>query len=85
MNRHALVVLVLCAGLLGCVPENTHPTRSQVERRVATLVGNTEGGAAEATCVKTADRAYRCEVSVGGVSSTYDAGLKGEKIQLTKH
>jgi hypothetical protein len=84
MKRNALVVVALCAGLIGCVPENTQPSLTQVERRVATLVGNTESGAAEAKCVKTADRAFRCEVSVNGVSSTYDAHLKGERIQLAK-
>jgi hypothetical protein len=84
MKRHALVVLALGAGLAGCVPENTHPTLNQVERRVATLVGNSESGAAEAKCAKTADRAFRCEVSVNGMSSTYDAQLKGERIQLAK-
>jgi hypothetical protein len=84
MNRNALVVLALCAGLTGCVEENTHPTLSQVERRVATLVGDTEGGAAESKCVKTQDRAYRCEVTVNGVASMYDAELKGERIGLKK-
>lgn len=84
MHRTALVVVALCAGLTGCVAENTSPTLSQVERRVATLVGDTDGGAAEAKCVATADRAYRCEVSVNGVSSTYDAQLKGERIALEK-
>jgi len=82
MNRNALVLVALCAGLVGCVPENTHPTLAQVERRVATLVGDTEGGAAEAKCAATADRAFRCELSVNGVSSMYDARLKGERIQL---
>lgn len=84
MNRNALVVLVLCAGLAGCVEENTHPTLNQVERRVGTLVGDTEGGHADAKCSKTADRAYRCEVSVNGVASMYDAQLKGERIALKK-
>lgn len=82
MNRNALVVLALCAGLTGCVAENTQPTLMQVQRRVATLVGDTKSGAAESRCVKSADRAYRCEVSVNGVSSAYDAQLKGERIEL---
>ena len=85
MKRHALVILALCTGLVGCVPENVYPTLDQVERRVARLVGDTEPGAAESKCVKTADRAYTCEVSVNGTSSTYDATLKGERIQLKKH
>lgn len=84
MNRSALVVLALCAGLTGCVAENTQPTLTQVERRVATLIGDNEGGAAEAKCVETEDRAFRCEVIVNGVPSTYDAHLKGERIQLDK-
>jgi|AntDryMetagUQ255_1029468.scaffolds.fasta_scaffold10643_2 hypothetical protein len=84
MNRNALVVVALCAGLTGCVPENTQPTLTQVERRVATLVGDNEGGAAEAKCVGTEARAFRCEVSVNGLSSTYDAHLKGERIELDK-
>lgn len=84
MIRHALVALALCAGLAGCVPEDTQPTLTQVERRVATLVGDTEGAAAEAKCVETADRAFRCEVSVNGAPSTYDAHLKGERIQLVE-
>jgi len=84
MNRNALVVVALCAGLTGCVPENTQPTLMQVERRVATLVGDNEGGAAEAKCVGTEARAFRCEVSVNGLSSTYDAHLKGERIELDK-
>ena len=84
MNRTALVVLAVCAGLGGCVPEDTQPTLTQVERRVATLVGDNEGAAAEATCTVTADRAYECEVSVNGVPSTYEARLKGERVQLEK-
>jgi len=84
MNRTALVVAAVCAGLSGCVAENTQPTLNQVERRVATLVGDSEGGAAEAKCAATEDRAFRCEVSVNGVPSTYDARLKGERIQLDK-
>jgi hypothetical protein len=84
MKRNALVVLALCAGLTGCVAENTRPSLSQVERRVATLVGDTESGAAESKCVKTQDRAYRCEVTVNGVSGMYDAQLKGERIALKK-
>jgi hypothetical protein len=84
MRRTALVVVALCTGLAGCVKENTDPSLNQVERRVATLVGDTESAAAESKCTKTADRAYRCEVSVNGVSSTYDATLKGERIQLEK-
>jgi hypothetical protein len=82
MKRTALVLLGLCAGLTGCVPENTQPTLTQVERRVATLVGDDAGGAAEAKCVASADRAYRCEVSVNGMPSTYVARLKGERIEL---
>lgn len=84
MKRNALVVLALCAGLVGCVPENTRPTLMQVERRVANLVGDTEGGAAEAKCFKTEDRAYQCEVSVNGVPSKYDARLKHERIELKR-
>ena len=84
MNRQALGVLALCAGLIGCVEENTHPTLDQVERRVAILVGDTDGGHADAKCAKTAERVYRCELSVNGMPSTYDATLKGERIELKK-
>ncbi len=84
MNRTALLAVALCAGLTGCVAEDTHPTLTQVERRVATLVGDTESAAAEAKCAATAERAYRCEVNVNGVPSSYDARLEGERIELVK-
>jgi len=84
MHRSAVAVVVVCAGLTGCVPEKTHPSLLQVERRVATLVGDNEGGHAEAKCAELSDRAFRCELSVNGVPSTYDARLEGERIQLEK-
>jgi hypothetical protein len=84
MHRTALVLLALCAGLVGCVPENTHPNLNQVERRVGTLVGDNDGGAAEAKCHKTAERAYQCEVTAHGMASMYEATLKGERIALKK-
>ena len=89
MNRVALLVVALCAGLVtGCGNTDVQPDLTQVERRVATLVGDNEGGAAEATCVKAPGvRAYRCEVSVNAIASTYDATVSedGEKIELEKH
>lgn len=88
MNRNALVVVALCAGLVaGCGNTDVQPDKKQVERRVATLVGDNEGGAAEAKCVKLSEAPdYRCEVSVNGVGSTYEARVKmrGEKIELKK-
>lgn len=88
MNRHGLLVVALCAGLIaGCGTDEPELATSQVERRVATLVGDNDGGHAEAKCVKLAeDRAYRCEVSVNGVASTYEARHKKntEKIELEK-
>ena len=89
MNRNALVVVALCAGLVaGCGNTDVQPDLTQVERHVATLVGDNEGGAAEAKCVRVAGvRAYRCEVSVNAIASTYDATVSkdGEKIKLKKH
>jgi hypothetical protein len=89
MNRNALVVAALCAGLVaGCGNTDVQPDLTQVERRVATLVGDNEGGAAEAKCAKAAGvRTYRCEVSVNAIASTYDATVSpdGEKIELKKH
>ena len=89
MNRIALLVVALCGGLVtGCGNTDVQPDKTQVERRVATLVGDNEGGAAEAKCVEAAGvRAYRCEVSVNAIASTYDATVSpdGEKIKLKKH
>ncbi|MDP1846384.1 MAG: hypothetical protein Q8K79_01220 [Solirubrobacteraceae bacterium] len=86
MLRRAAVVVVLCAGLVaGCGNTDVQPDLSQVERRVGTLVGDNEGGAAEARCTEaSADRAYECEVSVNGLKSTYGARVSanGEKIEL---
>ena len=88
MSRTAPVVAALCAGLIaGCGSDDGKLTHTQVERRVATLVGDNEGGAAEAKCVKLSEAPdYRCEVSVNGVGSTYEARVKmrGEKIELKK-
>ena len=89
MNRVALVGVALCAGLIaGCGTVDTQLSPTQVERRVATLVGDNEGGHAEAKCVEgPEDRSFRCEVSVNAVSSTYDARVSqdGERILLEEH
>ncbi len=86
MNRNALVVVAVCAGLIaGCSTDEPELAKTQVERRVATLVGDDKGGHAEAKCeALSEDRAYRCEVSVNGVASTYEARHKknSEKIEL---
>jgi len=88
MNRNALVVVGLCTGLVaGCGNTDVQPDLTQVERRVGTLVGDNEGGAAEAKCARaSAARAYECEVSVNGLKSTYGARVSanGEKIELEK-
>ena len=88
MKRNALAVVALCAGLVaGCGNTDVQPDLTQVERRVATLVGDNEGGAAEAKCAReSAARAYKCEVSVNGLKSTYGARVSanGEKIELEK-
>lgn len=88
MNRNALVVVALCAGLVaGCGNTDVQPDLTQVERRVGTLVGDNEGGAAEAKCAAASGvRAYECEVSVNGLKSTYGARVSadGEKIELDK-
>lgn len=88
MNRHALTVVALCAGLIaGCAEDDTDINLTQVERRVAKLVGDTERGAAEAKCVElTPNRSFRCEVSVNSIASTYDARVseKGEHVELEK-
>ena len=89
MNRTASLVVALCVGLVsGCGNVDVQPDKKQVERRVAKLVGDNEGGAAEAKCAAVAGvRAYRCEVSVNAIASTYDATVSanGEKIKLKKH
>lgn len=88
MLRTGCVVAALCAGLTaGCGNTDAQPDLKQVERRVGTLVGDNEGAAAEATCVQgAAERAYRCELSVNGLKSAYDARVSadGEKIELEK-
>lgn len=88
MDRNALVVVALCAGLVaGCGSDDSQLTQKQVERRVATLVGNNEGGHAEATCVEgSVDRVFRCEVAVNSIASTYEARVSkgGKKIELEK-
>jgi len=84
----SLLVGTLCAGLIaGCGNTDVQPDRKQLERRVGTLVGDTEGAAAEAECTPgAAPRAYTCHVSVNGAPSTYDASVSadGEKIELKK-
>ena len=88
MNPHALVVVAVCAGLIaGCGSGDTQLTRKQVEMRVATLVGDIEGGHAEATCAEgSVERVFRCEVAVNGIASTYEARVRkgGSKIELEK-
>lgn len=85
MNRSVLVVAALCAGLIAGCGSNAPLTLTQVERRVAKLVGDNQGGHAEAKCVELSeDRAFRCDVSVNAVPSTYDARVSkhGERIEL---
>lgn len=88
MNRHPLVVVALCAGLIaGCGSDDAQLSQKQVERRVATLVGNNEGGHAEATCDEgSVERVFRCEVAVNSIASTYEARVSkgGKKIELEK-
>ena len=88
MPRTALLAAALCVLLLaGCGNTDVQPDRNQLERRVGTLVGDTEGAAAEAECTPgAAPRAYTCHVSVNGAPSTYDASVSadGEKIELKK-
>ena len=86
MNRHALVVIAVCAGLVaGCGSRDQPLSRKEVERQVSTLVGDTKGGDAEAKCVELpTDRVFRCQVSVNAVAGTYEARLSksGERIEL---
>lgn len=88
VNRHVLIVIALCAGLLaGCGADNSRLALTQVERRVAKLVGDNESGHAEAKCTEvTEDRLFRCDVSVNALKSTYDAHISenGGRIELDK-
>jgi hypothetical protein len=86
MLRNPSVVVALCAGLLaGCGNTDVQPDLTQVERRVGTLVGDSETAHAEAKCARGSEaRAYECEVSVNGQKSTYGARVSadGAKIEL---
>ena len=71
--------------MTGCGSDDDGLSRTEVEDRVAKEVGKAEGARASAACVEgSADRTFRCKVTIANVTSTYEARVSkdGERVQI---
>jgi hypothetical protein len=71
--------------MTGCGSDDESLGRTEVEGRVAKEVSKDEGGRASAECVEgSAERTFRCKVTVANSTGTYDARVSkdGERVQI---